>query len=152
MSLIKQHLGEGLEVTLGGPEEDKQFKIRLLPIGIESMDYYLDVAEHMGNVNDEELGKALESGDMSAVSKAFTKDARKSINAMIMETLRVSLPNEEERDLSVLAAQNYDVLMQGAMQVNAPQQSSHEDLKKKFIEERLQAQKARKENESSTKD
>lgn len=147
MSLIKQHLGKGLKVQLKNADGE-DFELTLMPIGIQSMDYFLDVAEHIDGLSDGSLDEAIEKQDMKEISKAFSKEARKAVNAMIMATLRVSFPNEDERDLSVLASQNYDALMQGAMQVNAPQQTSHEDLKKKFIEERLQARK----NESATKD
>lgn len=133
MSRLKKHIGEGEEVDINGE------KFLLKPLGVEYYGDFMNIAKGFSGAKDDT--------DMEGMFKNFTDDNMASINRVVIDTLKKSLPDETEEDINIFAGKYMMQLLPAVTSLNGMDTGDSRAKQKIEAIQRLRAK-----NESSSED
>lgn len=132
MSRLKRHIGEGEEVEINGE------KFLLKPLGADYFGDFMNIAKGFSGAKGDD--------DMEGMFKNFNDDTMKSINKVIIDTLKQSLPDETDEDINIFAGKYMMQLLPSITKMNG---LNSEDSRAKQKIDTLQRLRAKKDESSS---
>jgi len=104
MSRLSRHIGQGGVFELDGDE------FNLLPLGIKHYKHFMNIAKGFSGAKDDK--------DMEGMFKNFTDDTMDSINTVVIDTLKLSLPDESDKDIEIFAGKHLMSLLPIITKIN----------------------------------
>lgn len=104
MSRLKKHIGEGEEVEINGDI------FILKPLGAEYFGDFMKMAKGFSGAKDDT--------DTEGMFKNFTDETMVSINRVVIDTLKISLPDESEEEINIFAGKYMMKLLPAISKMN----------------------------------